>query len=103
VPSVSIVPVPGGTTDVFVGRAGGEAIVVVESRDGRRFATAAAGGGVALSEAADAARAPDVRRGDMLPDGEVATGTGIIAKAYLTGPTRRSHGSPLAASANTKN
>jgi hypothetical protein len=49
VSSVSIVRVPGGTADVFVGIAGGEATVVVESCDGRRFSAAAAGGGVALS------------------------------------------------------
>ena len=87
--SVSIVQVLGGTADVFAGTAAGIAAAIVESRDGRRFVARVQDGRVRLAESAAAARPPALRRAGMLPDGEGATGAGLIAEAYLTGPTDR--------------
>ena len=78
-----------GVADIYAVRVGSSSTVIVESRDGRRSTVHVLEGQVTFVAAGDRTLPGPPERPGMLPDGEVATGAGLIAEAYLTGPTER--------------
>lgn len=75
--------------DVLLADVRGRPEIVAEAQNGAFFGVTFGEDGATVSRLANFARPRPARRGGMLPDGEVSTGTNGIAEAWLTGPTRR--------------
>lgn len=84
-PQVQAVKLPRGV--VALHRAG--SAVVVEDREGGFYRVRMNGGDAVLAPLDGFVPEGPGPRPDMLPDGEVTTGRGEIAQAWLTGPTER--------------